>query len=136
MSSIKTLIFCALLSAPAATFATALPFSPSERAYMFANCAGRLAALEEHQRMFDGPASEQTQKVVHQFEALIEAVMPDAIAYGMPGRQVWSWRINAKQAQSALLQRATFSQDARMITRAKAAAEDHIATCRALVLGA
>lgn len=125
----------ALLTTSLTTASLALPFSPSERAQLFANCAGRLAALEEHQRMFDGQASEKTQVVMSQFEALIDAIRPDAIAYGMPGRQIWSWRINAKHAQSALLQRATFSPDARMVERAQTASDQYIAECEQLVIG-
>lgn len=85
--------------------------------------------------MFDGPASERTRRVVNQFEALLAAVMPDAIDYGMPGRQVWSWRVNAKQAQSLLLNRATFSQDDRLLERSKQASERYISECESLVLG-
>lgn len=136
MSKVRAFIAPALLSIVLTAPALALPYSPSQRAQLFADCAGRLAALEEHQRMFDGPASEQTQNVIRVFEALLDAVMPDAIEYGMPGRQVWSWRVNAKQAQSLLLNRSTFSQDDRAIERAKAASEHYIAECEKLVLGA
>ena len=86
--------------------------------------------------MFDGPASEQTRDVLRVFEALLEAVLPDAIEYGMPGRQVWSWRVNAKHAQSILLNRATFGQDHRMLDRSSRAAEQYISDCESLVLGA
>lgn len=135
MSVVKNSFAPILLGLMLANSATALPFSPSQRAELFANCAGRLAALEEHQRMFDGSASERTRQIVNRFEALLEAVMPDAIDYGMPGRQVWSWRVNAKQAQSLLLSRATFSQDHRLLQRSKQASERYIAECESLVLG-
>ena len=135
MSELKTYVIAALIGFCYASPVLALPYSPSQRAELFANCAGRLSALEEHQRMFDGPASEVTRSAVRRFEALLEAVMPDAIAYGMPGRQVWSWRVNAKHAQSLLLNKATFSQDGRLLERAQMASDQYISECENLVLG-
>lgn len=57
--------------------------------------------------MFDGVASEQTKAQRAAVLDLIGAIMdPDH------GREVLHWRLSAKLAQSALLTRATFNDDA------------------------
>lgn len=136
MSSLRTLIvgFIALvgLTAPAVS----LPHSPSARVQLFATCAGRLSALEEHQRMFDGPASEQTAQHKAMFDEIISALMPDARAYGLPGRQALAWQIEAKMAHAVLMQRATFSTDPRAKERAQIASQARLSQCQGLLLGA
>ncbi|MEM9785214.1 MAG: hypothetical protein AAF801_01840 [Pseudomonadota bacterium] len=90
-------------------FGQAMPAAASGNAQLmhFATCAGRLSAQMEFQWMFDGPASEQTARHRAAMINLIDAVMdPDE------GRTVLHWRISAKLAQSALLTRATFNDDA------------------------
>lgn len=84
--------------------------------------------------MFDGPASERTLAFKQQFEALLDAVMPDAMEYGMPGRLALTWRITAKMAQSRLLTRATFAQDPRSVALAREASAQLIAECNEVVL--
>ena len=73
----------------------------------FSVCAGRYSALVEHQWLMDGPASEASAGKRDSLLALIEAVEG-------PGQHeaALSWRINAKVAQKALLQRAYFGRDA------------------------
>lgn len=95
----------------------------------FAVCAGRLSALMEDQWMFDGPASERTAEELGAMVSLIDASMPrDA------GRQVMSWRIDAKVAQRGLLHQARFARDDRVAETAAARAEALAAECRAMIL--
>lgn len=72
----------------------------------FAVCTGRFSALVEHQWLVDGPASEVSARQRDDLWALVEAVAEPAEA------QVASnWRIEAKVAQKALLDRAWFATD-------------------------
>ncbi len=61
----------------------------------------------QYQWMFDGVASEVTKQQRARVIEMVEAAM----ALGQ-GRVVLNWRISGKLAQSALLTRATFNEDA------------------------
>ena len=72
----------------------------------FAICTGRYSALVEHQWLVDGPASEVSARQRDNLWALAEAVVgPGQAATAM------NWRIEAKVAQKALLDRAWFAAD-------------------------
>lgn len=96
---------------------------------VFANCAGRLSALMEHQWMFDGPGSEDTAAERALLIDLIEAIMP-----ANRGREVLAWRIDAKMAHAMLLNRAAFSQDPREAVWAARMAERLVGQCRSYLL--
>ncbi|MGV6849571.1 MAG: hypothetical protein ACWA5A_14450 [Marinibacterium sp.] len=133
MGVLKTyLTVCLFLTAGAAA---ALPRSPSQRAQLFATCAGRYSALAEHQRMFDGAASETADAQRAAFEALLDAVLPDARDWGMPGEMALQWRLAAKLAQAELLQRSTFQSDSSIAETSRHAADRLFGECRGWVLG-
>jgi hypothetical protein len=116
----------------ALTFPAAGPACADEMAEtlrIFADCAGRYAAVTEHLWLFDGPASEGSAARRDDFTDLVAAVVPDA---DVPLATVRGWRIEAWAAQGALLSAATFRRDA----RADAVARDHIARCDRLLPGA
>ena len=72
----------------------------------FAVCTGRFSALVEHQWLVDGPASDASAGVRDNLWALVEAVAePGEAATAM------NWRIEAKVAHKALLDRAWFAKD-------------------------
>ncbi len=72
----------------------------------FAVCSGRYSALVEHQWLVDGPASDASAGTRDTLWALVEAVAePGESAKAM------RWRIEAKMAQRALLDRGFFAQD-------------------------
>lgn len=96
---------------------------------VFANCAGRLSAVMEHQWMFDGPQSERTEAQRDQMLDLVAAIMP-----ADQGRQVLSWRVTAKSAQWRLLSRATFNDDPRDAHWARGMADRYAGECTALLL--
>ncbi len=98
--------FLSVLASPC----LALPETPEGQVRFFAICAGRFSALAEHQRMFDGPASEHSDARRAEFETLIAAVQPDAHGRGVRGETILSWRIAAKSAQAQLLSQAAFQQ--------------------------
>ena len=131
--------FRTILTGLVLTFATAagaLPHSPSERANLFASCAGRLLALEEHQRLTDGPASEETARLRGIFLDLLDAVLPDAQAYGMPKGYEMQWRVMARAEQRSLLSRAAYASDVSARAPAQTAADRHVAVCKAVITGA
>ena len=79
--------------------------------------------------MFDGAASEKTQADRAAELDLIAAVMePDQ------GREVLQWRLEAKQAQSVLLTRATFNDDEDDAAWAHGQALQYQQTCSGLLL--
>ena len=133
MSSLRTFFFLVVLGLAGA--AQALPQSPSERAQLFATCAGRFSALAEHQRLFDGAASEVADAERETFEMLLDAVMPDARDWGMPGELALQWRLTAKMAQAELLHRSVFQTDAYVKTQSRRAADRLFDECRSRVLG-
>jgi hypothetical protein len=90
----------------------------------FSLCAGRLSALMEHQWLVDGPASETTSRQRDAMLALVEAVLPPDQA-----TRAMEWRIEAKVAQAALLNRASFAKD----PVAEARADTLVQQCLALV---
>lgn len=133
MGSLKIFLTVFLLSAAGA--AAALPRSPSQRAQLFATCAGRYSALAEHQRLFDGSASEVADAQKQAFEDLLEAVMPDARDWGMPGEMALQWRLTAKMAQARLLQRSVFQSDTVIAEQSRRAADRLFGECRTWILG-
>ena len=134
MCGLKT--FLTLVSALLPTMLWGLPFSPTERLQLFAQCAGRYSALATHEAFFDGQASEAAEERAKTFQTLVDAVMPDAISYGMPARQALSWQVDEKMVHLALMQRATFEADPRRVEPARIRVDASIAQCEQLLLGA
>lgn len=95
----------------------------------FANCAGRLSAVVEYEWMFDGPKSEHTALQRDAVLDILDSMMPDG-----RGREVLSWRISAKMAQSALLTRATFNEDAEDAAWALRTSERLVRDCTSFLL--
>ncbi|WP_172299826.1 hypothetical protein [Pseudoruegeria sp. HB172150] len=115
-----------LLSLPAAASAA----QSFDLVREFANCTGRYSALMEHQRLLYDPASGRTEARRNSFADLLEAVQPREA-----GREVLTWRIEAKVAQAALFRAADFATDDRTRRDAQTLADRHIAACDMLILG-
>jgi len=73
--------------------------------YRFAQCAGRLSALMEHQWLIDPPASDRTEMLRARMLELLEAASAPAEA-----SLALSLRVDAKHAHAALLQAASFGR--------------------------
>jgi len=95
----------------------------------FSTCVGQLSAQMEFEWLFNGPASEVTEMRRAAMLELVQAVMGEA-----DGPKVLNWRITAKQAQAALLTRATFNEDPEDAAWAMQMAEDQAAFCTGLLL--
>lgn len=102
---------------------------------MFSECAGRYSAVVEHDRLFSGIASETAEDRRALFVTLLDAVLPDALAYGMPEQQSMSWRIEAKAGHARLLSAAVFGMRKTEATNAREAASRYIANCDRFILG-
>ncbi|MCX7288748.1 MAG: hypothetical protein NTW20_14660 [Rhodobacterales bacterium] len=113
-----------ILTALAVGFAGCGPASADPLLREFAVCAGRFSALVEHQWLVDGPASDASAGTRDSLLALVEAVEEP----GMDAT-VMGWRIEAKVAQKALLQRAHFAKD----RVADARAEELLQACAELI---
>lgn len=128
MGRMKTLTLSLMLSVlTAPTYAS--PATSDDQLRYFATCAGRLSAVMEYQWMFDGAASERTK--IHR-AAVIDLI--SAIMNPEQGRQVLHWRLVGKQAQSTLLTRATFNQNATDATWAREQATLYERECTSLLL--
>lgn len=136
MSVLRKLILSAALVLGVTPAFGAFPSSPSEQLRVFATCAGRLSALEEHQRLFDGPASEKTAAQKRLFDDVISALIDDAVAYGMPRPQALNWQVQAKMAHAMLRQQATFGTSPSRADAAERVLRVEIAACDGLLLGA
>ena len=97
--------------------------------HTFASCAGRLSAVMEHQWLMSDAASDRTHAQRAAMLSLVDAIMTPE-----QGRDVLSWRIDAKQAHAVLLTRATFNDDAADAAWALNRAEAELATCTGLLL--
>lgn len=94
--------------------AQALPVSPSDRATLFAACAGRLSAQETFWgRSAPGPTDSAI------FDTLTEAALPAAVAYGMPPSVAHNAKFHAWRNHAYLRNDAEFSPDAGRRDRAR-----------------
>ncbi len=125
MIGLRTL---ALLFLPFA--ASAEPaFAAEELMRTFATCAGRLSAQMEHEWLLSAPSADQTEAQRDGMVALLDTFATDETA-----RIAMRFRVEAKHAQSVLLNQATFARDQRAASRAARRAEAQISACRALLI--
>lgn len=96
---------------------------------IFASCAGRFSAQMEHEWLLSDPAADRTGAERDRMIGLLETLTAPGV-----GRAL-DLRIEAKQAQTALLTRATFNRDRGDAHWARQRAETEIAACRSLLLG-
>lgn len=128
MRSLKTFLLGMVLGGSLAA-PVALAQSQDDQLRFFASCAGRLSAQMEFQWMFDGAASEQTKQQRAGVLEILEAMIPQG-----RGPEVLTWRIEAKQAQAALLTRGIFNENQKDAQMAQRLALRQISECRAVLL--
>ncbi|MEM6408516.1 MAG: hypothetical protein AAF700_08870 [Pseudomonadota bacterium] len=124
-------VLTGLMCAPAVS---AIPISPSERAQAFAQCAGRYSAMANHITEASSETFETVRERKALFDMMLEAVLPAAVAYGMPKAQATTWKFDAWRNHAAILNDANYSVDHRRAQNARAASEKMIAECRRLIL--
>ncbi|MEP5762142.1 MAG: hypothetical protein ABJ327_23095 [Litoreibacter sp.] len=114
--------------------ASALPHSPTGRAEVFAKCSGDLGALATFRRNHTGGDHETPLALQKTFDVLLDAILPDALEYGLPENQAAHWRFHAWVTHSNLLNDVEYSIDTRRKTRAKSASEARVIACTELLL--
>ena len=130
----------ALVSLPTEGRSAALPHKDQaeqiEQIRTFAYCAGRMMALRDHLSIFgtEGVDAADTRRSAHL--AILDALVEIASEDGFDYRQAYSWQIDARAAQTAVLSQADFGTSETTRRRARAAADRHIASCDRLILGA
>lgn len=135
MSGLKTFAaaMALLVPAPAGQAATT---EATERARLFADCAGRFLAVAEHEAMFDGTAADEAMARRDGFVDLLDAVLPDALGDGLAPSRVRSWRAEARATQRALLAAGEFNMHRDRAAAARDTAAAYVAVCTRLLLGA
>ncbi|MBN9886343.1 hypothetical protein [Salipiger abyssi] len=128
-------ILCAAMLALAAAPPGEAPARVTDRARLFADCAGRLSASVEFTWLMQRGDGGRDQALRSGFEALIAAILPDARAAGLDGRALLHRRLAAKAAQARLLHDAEFGTDPRRAARARLLASRHRAACAAMLPG-
>jgi len=123
------------LSATIAPAAPAMPGTPWKRAEIFATCSGRLAALAARQQAEGNPDLEATLEHRDMFDLMLEATLPDAVAFGVPESQPVRWRSEGWTETAVLLADISYSFDSGRAKRARAALDTRIGDCRGLLLG-
>lgn len=125
MSGLKTLLGTLFL-------ASVIPASGeagSSTLQTFAACAGRLSAQLEHEWLIMDAHARHTEALRDRMIGLLSAVTTDentTLALAI--------RINAKQSQASLMQRATFNSSRRDAAWAHRRAEYEVAICTRLIL--
>ena len=133
MFNFRALFLALSLTLPNSAWAMALPESLEERATIFAECAGRMLALQEHHSMFDGEIADQAKRMREMFLDLLEAVERDALDAGMPPGRLLEYRIMGRVDQKSLLRMSAFSDDPRARGPAAATAEFKLSLCKGLI---
>jgi hypothetical protein len=116
-------------------WAGTIPASPSARLQIFETCAGRLSAEIAHRWLIDPASADGVAEMRDDFDAVIEAVLPDALAWGLPAAMPMHWRVSAKATHGALLSTATFGLDPAQAARARKIATAHLAACNGILIG-
>ena len=114
--------------------ASPLPARAFERAEVFASCAGRFAALSTHQRAQQEADADTSRALSDAFSQMLEAVLPHALAQGVPMGQETRWRSAGWSEVAALLREKHPSIDQRRSDAAGRQLLRKMTSCRQLVL--
>jgi len=125
MSRIRTLIAGALIISGMSGVARA----QNDLVLVFAGCAGRMSAEMEFAWLMRDPRADALQAQRQRFVTILDAVIPSGRA-----REALGYRVEAKQAHSAILTTAHFGTDAKLSRLAKRQAQVNVQTCRNLLL--
>lgn len=125
------LLALAPLAAPAAP---AIPSQSRERVEIFATCSGRLAALVTRQKALGEAAAAENDRLRAEFDLLVDAILPDALADGVGQQQPDRWRIDGWSEIALLLAAAEHGVDPRRADTARLTLTSRIETCTDLLL--
>ena len=134
--ALLSLLLCVAALPPARLKAEVFPTSPSQRADLFATCAGRSLAVIEHLSLFGGNLVDRAEQRRVAFRDMLEAITPYALADGAQPLHLLSLRVQARADMRMLLSSARFAAPDANRTSLRQAADRQIAACDALLLGA
>lgn len=120
-------LLCLLLMLGQPSFAQVS--TPEGQLRTFAYCAGRLTAQLEHQWLLQSDQSTKTERQRAEIVMILQAM-----ATQDRGRDVLGWRTEARAAQRALLERATFATDPEDAKWAGEMAESYLLECTGFLL--
>ncbi|MGA9252285.1 MAG: hypothetical protein WBV78_12980 [Roseobacter sp.] len=127
MSGIKRLLTTAIVAA----FCTGPVQADVDLKQVFAGCAGRMSAEMERSWLLSTSDAERYETQRASFQTLLDAVVPQE-----EQRSVLIYRIETKIAHASLLATADFGVDPARAQRAQKIAQQHVASCERLLLGA
>ncbi|WP_170325722.1 hypothetical protein [Ruegeria arenilitoris] len=119
------------------TFSTplhALPTATSDRAELFAICSGRLEALATRQRAQMDEQAVSVADLQHEFELLLDAILPRALSEGVEAHQPGRWRVRGWVEVAYLLADMDYSFDERTAAGAERQLARRISECREVLL--
>lgn len=131
-SKLKACLFAAC--ACAATQTAALPVKVTERAELFAVCSGRLEALAVRRRSFQEENAEVLTHLHTQFDALLEAVLPDAVSQGVDAVQARRWQNRGWTEVAYLLANIDYGLDQTTVDHLQGLLNRKISVCRDILL--
>ena len=134
----KRTVLAALLLLATFQPATGAPFptSSTQRAEIFATCAGRYHAMAEHLSLFGGAGVDAAARRRDTFVLLLEAVSDDAVARGASPVHLMALRVQERATLRALLSRVSFAEPGSLAApSAQASITQRMETCDALLLG-
>lgn len=100
----------------------------------FATCAGRFSAVAARQVAHHDPASGRATRLEHDFDALVDALLPIAVEEGVDPRRAHHWRIAGWTEMAHLMRLRHSKTDRSRADRAERTIERRLATCRRMIL--
>lgn len=116
--------------------AQASPLTLQEQAQAFATCAGRYSALATRQSATHDPDSALSRRMQNDFEMLLEATLPHAVAIGIDPSQARQWRSTGWTEMARLMRLQYYGTDADRAARAHADMQRRLSICRRMILPA
>jgi len=123
-----------LLSLPAVAGETLRHSQAAAQTEAFATCAGRFSAVAARQLAQHDPASQEAMRLEHDFDALVEAILPFAVEDGIDPRRARHWRIAGWTEMAHLMRLRHSKKDRSHADRAGRAIERRLATCTRMIL--
>ncbi len=116
------------------TAAPAMPTSPSQRAQVFAVCAGRMDALATHKTAMRDAEAGRLRAQADDFDLLLDASLPDALNYGVPPELPRQWRAQGWIEIAGHLADSAYSFDPGLAERSEQWMDRKVADCQDMLL--
>ena len=104
------------------------------QAEAFATCAGRFSAVAARRVAHHDPSSDQATRLEHDFDALVDAILPIAVEEGLDPRRARHWRVAGWTEMAHLMRLRHSKKDRSRADRAERTIARRLATCTRMVL--